>query len=787
MTPLNHKLARDLWRMKGQAIAIALVIATGVMLLVMMSGIVTSLEETRRAYYERNRLAHVFAPVKRAPLHILKDLASLPGVSVTEGRVTGSALLSLPEIDIPIRAQSLSLPDNRSPRLNAIHLTHGRQLNKDNPDEVILLNSFAKAHSLKPGNHLSATMNGIRRKLLIVGLAQSPEYLYSVAPGELISDDSRFAVFWMNQTALASAFDMQGAFNEALLSLGHGTHLREVLDQVDVILDPYGGFGAYGLKDQTSDRFVTEEISGMQATSKVVPPIFLAIAAFLLNIVISRMIQSEREQIGLIKAFGYTDWEVGMHYFKFILVIAVAGTLAGCLGGIALGRLMMGIYQIYYKFPILVFSLAPASFLAAFLVSILAASAGGILVLRKVFALTPATAMRPPAPADYSGAGQIGRILGQFLDQPSRMILRRFTREPWRMAGSLVGIACGMALSVAMVSMLAGFDRTMELTFSVIDRSDLSVTFTHPLGSRAIHELQQIPGVRHVEPTRSVSVEFQNGLNRYRGGIHGLTEDASLNRAIDKKHQPMILRDNGIILSNALADILNISAGEQLRLNILEGRRPSLNVPVIAVAESLLGSPAYMKLESLNRLLKEPDRVSSAYLLIDKAQAKPVFRTLKNRPFIAGVSLKSDARAAFQKVIDSGAGSMRFVMMAIAAVITFGIVYNAARIAYAERQRDLASLRVMGFTKAETAFVLLGELAVITLAAIPLGALLGYFLSYAMAKGFSTDLYQIPILFTPASYGTAAIAVLSASITSGWLVKRDIDRLDLVSSLKIRE
>ncbi|MBZ0072444.1 MAG: ABC transporter permease, partial [Gammaproteobacteria bacterium] len=421
MSPLNRKLLRDLWRIKGQAVAIGAVIAVGVLLLVMMAGLINSLDETRRAYYERYRLADVFAPVKRAPAHLLADLAAIPGVAAVEGRVSGSALIDLPGQDLPLRAQAVSLPDFRDPRLNDFFLNAGRRLDRDHPDEILLLKSFAAAHGLHPGDTFAVTLNGARRTLRIVGLAQAPEFLYTTAPGELISDDARFGVIWMSHTALAAAYDMEGAFNEALLSLDRNAHLPAVLAAVDRILDPYGGLGAYGLEDQVSNRFISEEIDGLRATSTAVPPIFLAVAAFLLYIVISRMVQAEREQIGLLKAFGYTDLETGAHYFKLIIAIAAGGAVAGCLLGIAAGRALIDVYLVYYKFPFLVFQLDPAAFVTAFLVSVLSASAGGLLVLRRVFALAPAAAMRPPTPPDYSRTGRIGRALRARLDQPSRM------------------------------------------------------------------------------------------------------------------------------------------------------------------------------------------------------------------------------------------------------------------------------------------------------------------------------------------------------------------------------
>lgn len=787
MSPLNQKLLRDLWRVKGQAFAIGIVIAVGVMMLVMMTGLVTSLNETRSTYYERYRLADIFAPVARAPAQLLSRLAAIDGVATVEGRVLGSVLIDIENKELPVQAQAVSLPDLREPRLNAVYLTEGRMLDNARDDEIVLLQSFALAHGLLPGDHLLATINGARRDFYIAGLARSPEFLYTTAPGELIPDDARFGVIWMSTSAMAAAYDMQGAFNEALFSLSRGANEASVLDAVDRLLQPYGAAGAYALADQTSNRFISEEINGLEASAMGVPPIFLAVAAFLLYIVISRMVQSERMEIGLLKAFGYTNTEVGAHYFKMIMVIALGGALTGCLLGIVTGRSMIQLYTQFYKFPFLLFQLNPTSFLIGVSVSVMAAAAGGLLVLRQVFALTPASAMRQAAPPQFSSLGRIGTAVNQLLDQPSRMVLRRIVRQPVRMAGAAIGIACGMALSVSMLTIYAGFDRTIDLTFGVIDRSDVTVSFTHPLSVKSVYELQRLPGVTLVEPGRAVPAILRNGLHTHRGAIEGIPENARLYRAIDDGLSTIDLPKHGITLSSTLADVLHISPGDTLSVEVREGRQPVLQLPVAGVAQSLLGSPAYMDIDALNRALREPRRVSGAYLAIDSAYATPIYRALQNMPFVAGVSLKSDARRAFEVVMDTGAGAIRYVMGAIAFIITFGIIYNTARIAYAERARDLASLRVIGFTNGETAFVLLGELAAVTLIALPLGALLGYFLSFGIAAGFSTDLYQIPAVFDAGSYGFAALVVLVAALTSGWLVKRDNDRAELVSALKTRE
>lgn len=787
VSPLDRKLWRDLWRIKLQAFAIMMVIGVGVLLLVMMDGLVNSLDQTRQAYYDRYRLADVFAPTKRAPLSILEQVKDIDGVAAIEHRVIGGALVIIDNITTPIRAQVVSLPDEREPNLNAVYLAEGGMLEGRKPNQILLLEGFARAHNLGPGDELEATINGARRRLQIVGLAQAPEFLYTTAPGEFAPDDSRFAIIWMNEEELAAAFDVDGAFNELLVALDPGTQTKSVIEALDRLLEPYGGTGAYGVSEQISNRFIIEEISSLKVSSRFVPPIFMGVASFLLYIVISRIIASERMQIGLLKAFGYSSLEVGAHYFKLVAIIAVGGAVIGCALGIMSGQNLAVTYQKYYKFPFLIFDVDPKSFLIAIMVSLSAASAGGVFVLRRIFNLAPAEAMRPPAPANYSGSAKLFAALKKHLDQPTRMVLRRLARQPLRAASAITGIAAGMGISVAMLGVLNGFNQTIEQNFSLIDRSDATVTFVEPLSENTLYSLRQMTGVQDVEPYRHVPVIFQNGLYSYRGSISGLISKPLLNRPMQDDSTPIYVRSDGIILSKPLAKKLNISPGDRLTIEIREGRRPVLDIPVVSVSETLLGAPAYIELNSLNWRLKEQGRISGAYLQIDERYRDRIFEEIKNMPSVAGLSVKTQAQDSIQKLMDEGAASSRFIMMGIAAVITFGIIFNSARIAYSERAHDLASLRVIGFTKAEAAYVLLGEFALILILAVPLGILVGFGLAEAIAQGFSNDLYTIPSALHPRSIGIASLVVIFSAAFSGWIVKRDVDRLDMVSALKSRE
>ena len=787
MTPLDRKLLRDLWRIKLQAFAIMLVVGAGVLLLVMMDGLVNSLEQTRQAYYERYRLADVFAPTKRAPLSLLERIEEIDGVRTVEHRVVGGALVNIDANPTPIRAQAVSLPNYREARLNRVYLSEGAMLSGRNPDDILLLEGFAKAHNLSPGDSLRATMNGARRTFSIVGLAQAPEFVLTTAPGEFAPDDSRFAVFWMNESALAAAFDVDGAFNEALVALERNAEPEPVIAALDRLLDPYGGTGSYALRDLPSDRFVSEEISGLRISSRFVPPVFMAVAAFLLYIVVSRIISSERMQIGLLKAFGYSSIEIGLHYLKLVLIISVGGALIGSGFGILYGQAQAETFQKFYKFPFLIFEVDPKTFLIAIIASVISASAGGLIVLRRIDKLTPAEAMRPPAPEDYTNSAQLFTALKGYLDQPTRMVIRRLARQPLRAASAVVGIAAGMGISVAMLSVLTGFDQTMDHNFTAIDRSDATVSFIEPLGEQTLFALNNIEGVHSVEPFRVVSVVFRNGVHSYRGALSGLVAEPRLNRPMTIEQRPIYVRSDGVILSVPLAKKLNIKPGDRLTVEVREGRRPVLEIPIAGISETLIGAPAYFELSALNRALKEPRRSSGAYLYVDQKFEADIYERIKDMPAIAGLSAKAEARASVQKLMDEGAGSQRYIMMAIAAIITFGIVFNSARIAFSERMHDLASLRVMGFSKNECAYVLLGEFVVILLVALPFGILAGHLLAQAIANGFSNELYTISASLTPRGIGIASLVVVLSAVFSGWIVKRDVDRLDMVTALKSRE
>src|SRR5512139_2752715 len=380
MKALDRKLFRDLWHLRGQVLAIAAVIMGGVATLVMSLSTYDSLVTTRDRFYSEYRFADVFAPLKRAPEPVAGRLAAIPGVERVETRVRAGVKLEVPGFTDPITGMLLSVPDTGEPQLNALYMRRGRMVQPWSSDEVVLSDTFADAHHFQPGDHLAAIINGKRKQLTVVGVAVSPEYVYQIAPGAMFPDFKRYGVLWMGRNALANAFDMKGAFNQVSLTLARDANEQDVIDRVDAVLATYGGTGAYGREDQFSNRFLREELKQLQTMATVFPAIFLGVAAFLLNIVLSRLIALQRDQIAILKAFGYSYAAIGAHYVKLVLMMAVLGVAAGLALGAWFGQGLSHVYtETTFRFPYLDYQVRPGIALIALAVAAVAAVSGTLV------------------------------------------------------------------------------------------------------------------------------------------------------------------------------------------------------------------------------------------------------------------------------------------------------------------------------------------------------------------------------------------------------------------------
>lgn len=784
---LFKKLFRDIWHLRGQMIATALVVACGVASFVAMRSTYDSLLTTQQDYYAEYRFGDIFGHLTRAPESLRPELEKIPGIRAMQTRVVANAVLNVPGLREPAQGKIVSIPDRDTPILNDIHLVRGRYIARGKPDEVIVSGAFAEANGFEPGDTIDAIMNGRWRRLSIVGVGLSPEYIYEIRAGDVFPDNRRFGIIWMDQKAVGAAFNMQDSFNDFSVTLAPGAFQEGVVEAIDRALMQYGGTGAYGRNDQQSYRFISNEFSQLRTFGTFLPLIFLGVTAFLLHLVLSRLVNTQREQIGLLKAFGYSNNEIGLHYLSLAFVAVSGGCLLGILLGVWMGSGMTTMYAEYFRFPVLTFRASPSLVIYSILITFGSATIGAISAVRKAVTLPPAEAMRPEAPASFEPGLLESSGLREYLSPESRIVVRNLSRQPVKALLSVFGISLASALLFTGFYFYDAINQIIEVQFVQAIREDAVITFNNPRPQRARLELEAMPGVSGVETFRAVPVRIVGGHRSKRVGLLGVEAAPDLHRVVDKDGAVLHIPPEGVVLSNALADALGTGAGEDIRVEVLEGTRPIRKFKVALLVDELMGMNAYMDKRALNRLMNEDDVISGAYLAVDTQYEDALFARLKQMPAVAGVGLPGAILKSFNDTFARTIGLFTAILVLFSGAIVFGVVYNAARIALSERGRELASLRVLGFTKREIAATLLSEHAFLTAVAIPLGFLLGLVLCATMNNLVDNELMRLPLVFSRRTFFLTTIFVILAAVVSGLLVIWRLNKLDMIAVLKTRE
>ena len=787
MATLDLKLFREIKRLRAQVLAIALVVAGGVAAIVLSVGSFRSLEETRNAYYERYAFADVFATAKRAPKSLARQLAAIPGVAAVDVRIAQLALLDIPNFMEPATGQFASLPEIGEPNLNRVTLRTGRLPEPTRTDEVAVNESFANAHGFTLGSRFAAILNGRKQELVVVGTVLSPEFIYAIGPGDRSPDDRRFGIIWMPEKALASAYDLDGAFSSVSLKLLPGASEREVIKRVDALLDPYGGAAAYGRKDQTSHAWSDHGLDMLKNMARTLPPIFLLVAAFLVNLTLSRLVALEREEIGLLKSMGYSNAVIAGHYTKLIAIIVLIGVVVGSAIGAWAGIRVTGLFREIMRFPFLVFVQSPDLYLAAAGVSFLAAMIGAGQALRDVVRLPPAVAMQPPVPPRYHHLLPERFAAKKHLSQPGTMTLRNIVHHPVRTALTVVGIALATGILIVSLFMKDTVEQLIDVTYFMADRQDATISFVEKRPRDVTMQIARLPGVLAVEANRQVPIRIRHETFERRVTLSGKPSDAELSRIIDMDLRHVVLPEAGLAISRYLARILHVQQGDTVEVDLLDGERRTVVLPVVALVEDYFGIQAMMDYDALSRLMREAPVINSANISVDSSKLDGLYKAIKEMPVVSGMGSQRASLAMFRETSAVILTTMSIIYTALAAIIAFGIVYNSARISLSERARELASLRVLGFTEGEVLRILLLDLGLLTLLAQAPGWAIGFGLAWLMRLQLAGELMRAPLTVQNLTYVLASGIVVVAALLSGLVVRRRVNRLDLVAVLKTRD
>ncbi len=785
MKALDRKLLRDLGSLKTQVVSIALVIACGIGAFIGSLSTYTSLMGSRDHYYATARFAHVFATAVRAPASLLEKVRAIPGVSEAEARVVRDAQLSIEGVGPPMVARLIGIDFARRPGMNRLTLSKGRWPLATR-DEVVVNERFFEARGLALGDRVRVLVNGKLERLAVVGTVLTPEYIYPTR-GTGMPDDEWFAILWIDAQQLAAAFDMQGAFNSLLIRVAHGASIPGTIAAVDLLLAPYGGLGAVGRADQMSDKILSQEINQQRIFGTVLPAIFLAVAAFILNVVLHRQVNAQRGEIAALKALGYDDRRIALHYLYFAGAIVLLGAVLGIALGMWLGLRMTVLYSQFFHFPEFEYGVPLWVGATGVAISLAAAFGGTLAAIRGVVRMRAAEALRAPAPARFRPL-LIERLGYQRLLTPAqRMVMRNIERKPVRAAVTVAGIAGSLAILIGGTFWGDAIDWFMEVQFSHVNRGDVQVAFAEAVPRSARFDLARLPGVSEVEVTRAIPVKLTAGHRSYRTALTGVDDQRALLQILDKdlsRAQPV---PDGLLLTRRLAERLGVAPGDSLHVALLDGKRIEADVRVAATVGEMAGMNAWMRTRDLNRLAGEGDVVSMAQLRVDAAEEKALLERLKHIPAAAVVIVNRTLVDTFRETNARNVLFFTAVLTAFAATIAVGVVYNNARIQLAERSWELASLRVLGFTRREVSVLLLAELALEIIVALPVGLFAGFALALLLVSLMPHELLEFPLVILPKSYLYAAVIVAAAGAASAFVVSRRIDELDLVAVLKTRE
>lgn len=784
---IHLKLLREMARLKGQVATIAMVLAGGLTCFIALRGTYASLATACVSYYDSSGFAHVFAPLKRAPDSLTGRIERIAGVAIVQTRIVQPITLPLEGMARPAYARLISLPAEQA-SINRLHLEAGRLPLRGRGDEVALLSSFAKAHGLGVGDRLPAVIHGKLKKLRITALVLSPEYVYAIRPGALIDDPARFTALWMDHATLAAAYRLEGSFNDVVLRLAPGASDVAVRAALDRMLTPYGGAGAISRDDQISNRIVTQELNQLRALAGMVPAVFLGVTAFLVNLVLGRLIRLQRAEIAALKAIGYRNRELAVHYLGLVFCVLVPGSALGVFGGQLLGSRVFALYAALFRFPSQRFTISFALAGAGIVISALAAAAGALLAVRAAVRLPPAEAMRPPAPAQYR-RGLAERLrLGPLLGTSGLMMLRELERRPLRTLLSSLGIAGAVALLVLGRFGIDSLDSYLLNTYQREQRHSLAVTFVDPVAPRVVHEIGRIEGVIRAEGLRQIGARASHDHRQRDVLVLGLPEGASLRRVIERSGRAVQVPEAGVLASRMLGQALDLRVGDRLELLLREGGQPHVRATIVGFVDDTTGLQVYAPARLLAAVQHDVGAVSSVLLQVDAQRVADVERQLRRSPFVIDISDLPDEVQRLREMNGSIMDVWTLVSVTLSACIIFGVVYNNARISLETQSRELSSLRVLGFSRREVSAILISALALEVGLAIPLGLLLGrVWGTYFMESSLDPEDMRWRVVIESSTYALSACVALLAAAASALWVRRSLDRLDLIAVLKTRE
>ncbi|OGV19196.1 MAG: hypothetical protein A2X47_01920 [Lentisphaerae bacterium GWF2_38_69] len=774
-------------------LAVVAIVAVGVGCFSGMVSVYKNLYNARESYFSKCRMADFWIELKKLPIVELEQIEKIDGISELYSRINKEIIVDLEDVKTPISGRVISLPSVPTPVINNIILKRGSYFSDSKLEEVIVSEKFSQKRNILPGTYINLIMDGIQKKLYVVGTAISSEYMFYTPPGRMAPDDDNYGVFWIKKEFADNVFNFSGACNEivGILSPDGKKNARLVTDIIKNKLDKnYGVFLKTLHNEQESCLMMNSELQQLRIVAVLMPLIFLCVAVFVLNIQMMRTAEHQRTVIGTLKALGVSLNSISMHFIKLGIIIGLSGGIIGSCLGYFIAEGFTEMYRDLYTFPSIENGFYPELITFSILLAIFFSVLGTLRGIRRMALLSPAEAMRPGPPESCTSiALEKYKFFWSKLDFRWQMVLRSFFRNKRR---TMIGIATSALGSVILLLSLGFKDSLNYLVrfqFEKVLTADCTISFRDNLNEGALREASRLPGTTYAEPGLDVPGFFYFEGSEKRGSIIGVKPDSILLKPRDSKGEKLKIPPVGLLMNNRLAEILGVKEGDTVLFKPIKGERKSLEIPIMALSESSVGMPVYADYEYINKLIGEISVLTSVRLKeaqTDKQKDK-FYRELKKYPELSSYINLPEERVKLKRDFISKMDNVVYGMILFAGILFFGSILNSAMISTAERTREIAAFRVIGYHSEEVGAIFLREILIINSIGTLLGLPLGYLLLMFMADAFQNEIFSIPLnVYFPTWFYVIGLA-LTFMLTAYFFVKITIDKLKWNESLQVKE
>lgn len=787
---LWKKMIRDLRENKGAYLATIIIIVIGLMVFTSFSMVMDNLRLSQQSFYKNQNFADGFIEVQAMPPSEIEKLQDIQGINDVQGRLVKDVKVLFPNRDENVYLRLVSVDPAKKNPINGVQLKQGIPLSNKEMN-ILIDNKFFEANNLKLNEEIEIIADGKKRALRIIGVGRSPEFIYALrTSSDLYPSPESFGIAYIPFEVMKTLFPERETMNNIVFTLRPGADYDNVKERLKPELKPYGLKSIYPRKDQTSHLLLTQELKGLEATARVLPLLFLSIAGMILYIMLKRMVEQQRGQIGILKAFGYTHKEILSHYMSYALTIGILGGIIGGILGIALSFPFTTLYQTYFNMPGLTSKFSPLYLVLSILLSLGFSLFAGYQGCKGILILQPAEAMRPPAPP-------IGKktwlekitIFWNMLTVQGKMAVRNMSRNKSRSIFIFLGIMFTFSLLGLTWSMNDLSQRMLFDQYEKVETYDVKVSLSNPLNQKKVsRELNHFPGVTRVEAMAEIPVTLKNKWYKKDVVLLGIPEDSTLYNILDKNYNKVDPPKNGLLISERLAKLLGAEVGTKLNVESLMIKDPdkAKQLEVVGVIPQYLGLNAYMDINSLQEFLGQGELATSFMLRMDEESIALLQNEFRKSAAVSGIDDQTERLAQTKELMASFYG-MIFILALIGIITGFAIIYNSSVITLSERSHELASMMVLGMTPAEVLSVITFEQWFIGIFAMLAGIPMSQILLIGMSQSISNDVYTMPTNITASSF-LIAFFVTAASI---WIAQRfagkKIQKLSLVDVLKSRE